>query len=344
MDHLEKMRTRIQLREHDLLHTETADHCGAMAGVDDSWSMKAFCKGFKVGIVSLDDTAMEFDMIGLNPAIANAIRRILLAEVPTMAPDKVYLYNNTSIVQDEVLAHRIGLVPFNIDPRMFEYREAGSEGSPEDTVEFELKVKCTRNPHAPKDGTTPDELYRDHVVYTKHLKWIPLGSQVEIFGDKPPKPVHDDIILAKLRPGQEIDLKLHCMKGTGQVHAKFSPVATASYRLLPEIRLLRPVMDEQAERLQTCFSDGVIELDQTEDGHKVARVANARADMCSRNVFRFDDLKDAVELTRVKNHFIFSVESTGAYPPDLLVKESIKVLLSKCKMFLRELKNVKAQE
>lgn len=79
---------------------------------------------------------------------------------------------------------------------------ADSDGSPEDTVEFELKVKCTKNPQAPKDATTPDELYRDHVVYTRHLTWVPLGSQPEIFGNNPPKPVHDDIILAKLRPGQ----------------------------------------------------------------------------------------------------------------------------------------------
>ena len=41
-------------------------------------------------------------------------------------------------------------------------------------------------------------------------------------------------------------------------HAKFSPVATAFYRLLPEIRLLKPIRGEAAERLQSCFSPGVI--------------------------------------------------------------------------------------
>ncbi|KAL1418963.1 hypothetical protein MTO96_005504 [Rhipicephalus appendiculatus] len=292
MAHLERMRTHVHLREHDLLHTETVDHCGARLGVDDSWDFQKFVQKFRVGIISMDDTTIEFDLVGLNPAIANAIRRILLAEVPTMAPDKV---------------------------------ESESDGSPEDTVEFELKVRCTKNPQAPKDATTPDELYRDHLVYTKHLNWVPLGSQAEIFGNKPPKPVHDDIILAKLRPGQEIDLKLHCVKGTGQVHAKFSPVATASYRLLPEIRLLRPVRDEQAERLQGCFSKGVIELDDEPDGHKVARV-------------------DAVELSRVKDHYIFSVESTGAYAPDTLVTEAIKVLMAKCQMFLDELEHVQTHD
>lgn len=48
---------------------------------------------------------------------------------------------------------------------------------------------------------------------------------------------------------------------TGKDHAKFSPVATASYRLLPEITLLQTIEGEQAERLKRCFSPGVIELE-----------------------------------------------------------------------------------
>ena len=42
-----------------------------------------------------------------------------------MAIEKVFIYNNTSIVQDEVLAHRLGLIPIRADPRLFEYRNAG---------------------------------------------------------------------------------------------------------------------------------------------------------------------------------------------------------------------------
>lgn len=44
------------------------------------------------------------------------------------------------------------------------------------------------------------------------------------FIDNPPHPVHDDILIAKLRPGQEIDLVCWCVKGIGRDHAKFSPV------------------------------------------------------------------------------------------------------------------------
>ena len=59
---------------------------------------------------------------------------------------------------------------------------------------------------------------------------------------------------------QEIDVRCHAVKGIGKDHAKFSPVATTSYRLLPEIRLTRTVEGADAERLRDCFSPGVIQV------------------------------------------------------------------------------------
>lgn len=43
-------------------------------------------------------------------------------QVPTMAIEKVYIANNTSVIQDEVLAHRLGLLPIRADPRLFDYK------------------------------------------------------------------------------------------------------------------------------------------------------------------------------------------------------------------------------
>lgn len=65
-------------------------------------------------------------MVGVDAAIANALRRVLLAEVPSMAIEKVFVNNNTSIIQDEVLAHRLGLVPIKADPRKFNMLPPGS--------------------------------------------------------------------------------------------------------------------------------------------------------------------------------------------------------------------------
>ena len=53
-----------------------------------------------------------------------------------------------------------------------------------------------------------------------------------------PGPVHNDILIAKMRPGHEIDVKLYAVKGLGNDHAKFSPVATAFYRLLLRVLLV----------------------------------------------------------------------------------------------------------
>nr|XP_020463266.1 DNA-directed RNA polymerases I and III subunit RPAC1 isoform X2 [Monopterus albus] len=303
--------------------------------------MQKFQKNFRIDIVHLDENNMEFDMVGIDAAIANAFRRILLAEVPTMAIEKVFIYNNTSIVQDEVLAHRLGLIPIKADPRLFEYRNTGDEsaeeeGSEIDTIQLQLKIKCSRNPRASKDSSDPQELYLNHMVYSRDIKWVPIGNQADVFADSRIGPVLDDILIAQLRPGHELDIVMHCVKGIGKDHAKFSPVATASYRLLPEITLLEPVEGEKAERLKRCFSQGVIDLEDVK-GKKVAKVVDSRLDTCSREVLRHDDLKNLVKLGRVRDHFIFTVESTGILPPDVLVTEAIKVLMAKCQRFLSEL-------
>lgn len=127
--------------------------------------------------------------------------------------------------------------------------------------------------------------------------------QGEKFEQSPIRPVQDDILIAKLRPGQEIDMELHCHKGVGKEHAKWSPVATASYRLLPEITILKPITGDAADRFQKCFPEGVVDV-VMENGVKTAKVVNARKDTVSREVLRHKEFEDKVRLTRVRDHFI----------------------------------------
>ncbi|KAK7103479.1 DNA-directed RNA polymerases I and III subunit RPAC1-like [Littorina saxatilis] len=350
MTSMDDIRNKVRLLEHGVDHVHSSAFPGNYPGYDDDWSKEKFERNFKIQIIHITNEVkrhtgigmdldyideMEFDMIGIDAAIANAIRRILIAEVPSMAIEKVHIYNNTSIIQDEVLAHRLGLVPIKADPRLFEYAQPGAEdeGTEEDTLEFRLKVKCTKNPAA-RDSTDPDQMYRDHKITTKYFEWLPKGNQ-EHLGNI--GPVRDNILLAKMRPGQELDLRLFCVKGVGKDHTKFSPVATASYRLLPSIELLRPVEGADADKLQRCFSPGVIGLTTGKKGKKKAFVADARRDTISREVFRHEELKDAVKLERMRDHFIFSVESVGALRPEVLVVEAIKVLQAKCHTLLQEL-------
>lgn len=67
--------------------------------------------------------------------------------------------------------------------------------------------------------------------------------------------MHDDILVAKMRAGHCIDLEAHAVKGIGAEHAKWSPVATAWYRLHPEVKLTRPVKGKAAQELVKLCPD-----------------------------------------------------------------------------------------
>jgi len=359
---------RVQLKEFQVLNTSVPPPTYSYGGSKKYDTISKFRKELRIEIVKRLESQMEleFDMIGIDPSFANAIRRILISEVPSMAIEKVYIYNNTSIIQDEVLAHRLGQIPIRADPRKFDWYEPekteddkqkelaqetntspAAYGNSANSLEFELKVRCKKNANANKADTDVNNLYIDHNITTKYIKWIPRKGQIHALSDGKestpnPGPVEDDIIIAKLRPGHELDIRMVAIKGVGKDHAKFSPVATAYYRLLPEIRLNHKVCGEAAERLQRCFSQGVIELveEKSEDGRnsqKVAVVKDARYDGCSRNVYRYEDLKDSVTMSKVSDHFIFTVESTGALLPENLVLQSIDILAGKCDTFLKEL-------
>lgn len=77
----------------------------------------------KVSVSRVSNRQIEFDLVGVDASVANALRRTMIAEVPTICIEHVYIWNNTSVIVDEVLSHRLGLIPLNVDPELFEYRE-----------------------------------------------------------------------------------------------------------------------------------------------------------------------------------------------------------------------------
>ncbi|KAL3068103.1 hypothetical protein niasHT_038093 [Heterodera trifolii] len=346
---------------------------------DGAWDVDKYCDDISLRMVSQSEDALdlEFDLVNVEAPIANALRRVLISEVPSMAIEKVFLYQNTSCIQDEVLCHRLGLIPIYADARQFTFPpppnssatqqintdilEMEPSANPEQNLVFAINVTCPSVSKGKKkrgkegnllqkegqqqigSGSDSEEgavgvkasggCIRERggsgnwVVYTSAFGWKPSGEQRTQLSKDPPRLVHGDIILAKLRPGQEIEASCHCVKGIGRDHAKFSPVATATYRLLPQIKLKKDNFDEeQAARLQSSFSTGVIGRDE-QTGRVYVR--DARADTSSRNIFIHDDLKDAVEMGKKKTHFIFSVESVGALPSHKLVIEACKVMREK---------------
>ncbi|KAJ3228539.1 DNA-directed RNA polymerase core subunit rpc40 [Chytriomyces hyalinus] len=333
MDPIELKRTRVIMHADHVSSVSGIDFPQNFVGMEDdmAWNFEKFTKNFNIVISKVQGDNLEFDLIGVDASVANAFRRCLISEIPTMAIESVFVINNTSIVHDEILAQRLGLVPIKADPTEFHFKSPDEDATDLNTIVFKMHVKAKVNVSKAAKAEQGDIIADDNTnVLSKHLIWAPQGDQEERFADNPPRPVHDDIVLAKMRPGQEIELELHCYKGIGKEHAKWSPVATASYRLLPEIQILSPIIGNDAVKFQKCFSKGVIEVFTNGDGEKEARVVNSRKDTVSREVLRHKEFDGKVRLTRIRDHFIFNIESTGILPPDVLFLQSIQVLINKC--------------
>ena len=189
--------------------------------------------------------------------------------------------------------------------------------------------------------------------------WIPQGRQARFFPepDGEVRPVNPDILLAKMRPGQKIDIEMHCIKGIGADHAKFSPVATASYRLMPRIDIIEPILGADAKKFARCFPKGVVAVEEVTEseaeiegsgyegkaGEKKAVVRDPFRDTVSRECLRHAEFKGKVKLGRVRDHFIFGVESTGQFDSDALFLESVTLLKAKCFEFKRNLQRLNRQ-
>lgn len=139
----------------------------------------------KIDAIEATGNALRFTLKDAIPGYANAMRRAG-ALVPTFAIDRVTIYENTTAMFDEYIAHRIGLVPIKTPAKGY---------SEKDEVLFNL------------DATGPK------VVYSKELET----------NDKDIRPANEEIPLIKLGEGQRIRLEGKALLGTASRHAKFQP-------------------------------------------------------------------------------------------------------------------------
>lgn len=156
-----------------------------------------------------DTGAVRFVIKQANPAIANTIRRTILESVPTMAIHEVSFTKNSSALYDEIVAHRLGLVPLQTDLKGYVPQDKCScngEGCNKCTVVLSLSAKGP--------GT----------VYSGDMK----------SKDPKIKPVFDKIPIVKLLKGQELEFEAVAVLGRGKQHAKWIP-GMASYSYKPSV-------------------------------------------------------------------------------------------------------------
>jgi DNA-directed RNA polymerase I and III subunit RPAC1 len=329
-DHLEEIRTKVFVRSTHLDHTNAAEDPDAFRALDfdNSFSLDDFKQNFKITIQEKSAEKLVFDMVGASAPIANALRRILISDVPTMAIEKIIMFQNTSLIHDEVLAHRIGLIPIAADPHMFKYlSESNGEPNEENTTVFTLEILCTKNPRA-LPSAPPSVQFNNGTVYSSALKWVPQGSQAETFKDAPIRPVHDDIILAKLRPGQSIEAELHVIKGVGRDHAKWSPAATAFYRQLPDISFSEPFYGAEAQALKALCPMNVFDIEDLGSGPQAVAARPRDCTLC-RECIRDPEREKRIKLRRVRDHYIFSIETAGQLAPETMFRDALIELKKK---------------
>jgi DNA-directed RNA polymerase subunit D len=176
---------------------------------------------FEVEFITREDRSARFLVRGVTPAFANGIRRAILADVPTLSVDTVRMIENSSVMFDEQIALRLGLVPLTTPPG--EFREG-------DTVALALDV------------SGPDTAYSGDIQSAE--------SMVE--------PADRNIPIIDLKEGQRLECEAEAVLGTGKAHAKFQGGVAVSYRHLQRVEVLgdRPEYEDEPNVLR-----GVIEED-----------------------------------------------------------------------------------
>jgi len=103
-----------------------------------------------IEILDLSAESIKFALTGCDVSLANALRRIMISEVPTLAPHLVSIVENTSVLHDEFLCQRIGLIPFvsdTVDELKYPWECSCAEKSVEDCqickTYFVLEAKNT---------------------------------------------------------------------------------------------------------------------------------------------------------------------------------------------------------
>ncbi len=170
----------------------------------------------RVDALALKGDTLRFILRGCDEAFANALRRTVISEVPCMAIDDVFIFANTSVVHDEILAHRLGLVPLKTDLERYVLPERCDCGS-------ELGCKRCRAVLT-LDVSAEGEV---RTVYSGDL--VPEDPNI--------KPVSPRIPLVKLAPGQTVKLEAYARLGLGKVHAKWQPVSCCVYQQVDERQL-----------------------------------------------------------------------------------------------------------
>jgi DNA-directed RNA polymerase II subunit RPB3 len=169
---------------------------------------------------------VDFELSNVDLSFANSLRRTILAEVPTMAIDLVEVEANTSVLADEFIAHRLGLIPLNsknVDDVVYS-RDCDCEQYCElCSVTLTLHARCTG-----------DEIMK---VYARDLVVDALRPNQFVGTPVITDPEGLGTVICKLRKDQELRMKCIAKKGIAKEHAKWAPTSAVGFEYDPHNKL-----------------------------------------------------------------------------------------------------------
>jgi DNA-directed RNA polymerase subunit D len=271
---------------------------------------------------SLDDSLARFTLTGASPAFANAFRRAMIGEVPTLAIEDVRIYDNTSAFFDEMLAHRLGLIPIKTDLSTYSTKEkcsCGGAGCPGCMVTFTLSVE------GPKTVLSGDLIPQD-----------PNAT-----------PVYDNIPIVKLTKGQKLVIEAHAILNTGREHAKWQPTLVCGFKNYPVISISE-ACDACGKCVDVC-PRALLEVPSPKD--KKIKVVDGKLPECSmcklcEKVCLESGIGDepAITISAEADRYIFVVESDGSLPVKEIIERALHYIRDQSDELERQISEISGDE
>ncbi len=239
---------------------------------------------YEVEFVERTEREAKFLVRPITPAFANGIRRAMIADIPTFSVDTVRFIENSSVMFDEQLGLRLGLVPLSTPVGEFEIG---------DEVTLSLDVK------GPETAYSGDIVSSDPMV----------------------QPADDNIPIIDLKEDQRLELEAEAILDTGRAHAKHQGGVAVGYRHLQTVEVVGDKGEFEDDDPQILR--GVIEEQEAEYAEPVDGEVPTDGDLVATDGFDNDLSKrypgKELEVHDVDDAFVFDVETDGSFSVDELV-------------------------
>lgn len=249
-----------------------------------------------IDIIELSDTKARFVLNEVEPAIANGLRRVILAEVPTMAVDYVNIYDNTSVLFDEQIALRIGLIPLITDLESYvlpEDCDCNGEGCTRCQLSLNLSAE------GPKMIYSGDLLSSDPKVTVADQK----------------------IAIIELKERQKLVLEAVAKLGIGRKHAKWQAGVGCGYKNMPIITI-KEECDSCGRCVDECPRNILVIIND-----KLEVTDPLKCNLC-RLCTGVCDI-DGINVIEKSNSYVFNIESDGSYPVKELLIQGADTIIQK---------------